>query len=287
MKKIIFTLLLVVFVLSSTSCFLGTNNLEEIELMFNSFNNSKDYVLLTHFQLVIKGEHYERSEIKYNGKETNIVFLDEDGFYSYTFNEPNLRVEFLYTTYKDFETIELGKTTLPREIVNSFYGDNCFWFRINDPSTDEFNQVYYCWNIVNKTGKIIDDVNDNYEYSLDNNRTKDYTLTYQSKMINSTLEIVDNNTGTKKIIDKSTLKTFEEGSKIIKSNSSTYFSPEQTYVIGDDVYFVSGFGVGILSESHYYYIVKWNFTTEKCTFITSVCFDYYQEWVDDMIIITK
>lgn len=287
MRKIIFFLLLIIIVFSSASCYPGRNDPEEIESMFNSFNNSTDYILLTCFQLVVNGKHYERSEIKYNEKNTTILFLDESGFYSYTFNRTDLRVEFLYTTYNDFETTKLGETTLPTKISNSFYGDNCFGFRIDDPSTDKFKQIYYCWNTQDKTGTLVDDVDEDYEYSSDNNRSKDYTLNYRSRLFGSSLSIIDNNTGTKKVIDKSILKTFEEGKKIKKSNSGTTFSPEHVYIIGDDVYFVSGFGVGIFSEPHYYYIVKWNFNTEECTFITSIRFDLYQEWVDDMIIINK
>ncbi|MBQ7760943.1 MAG: hypothetical protein IJ400_02695 [Clostridia bacterium] len=287
MKKTVLILLLVVFVFSSTSCYPGANNPEEIELMFNSFSHLDDYVLLTHFQLVVKGEYYNRSEIKYNEKETNIIFLDENGFYSYTFSKSDLFVEFLYTTYDDFVVTKLGEATLPAKIINSYYGDDCFWFRIDDPSTDEFKQIHYRWNTLDKTGSIVENVDDNYEYSPNNNRTNDYTFNYQSKIFDKVLEIVDNDTGIKKTIDKSILKSFEEGRKISESNSSTIFSPEQIYVIDDDIYFVLGFGVGVLSEPHYYYIVKWNFNTEECTFITSTCFDYFQEWVDDMIIINQ
>ena len=37
----------------------------KIDNMFNSFNHSENYVLLTHFELVIKDTHYDRKEIKY------------------------------------------------------------------------------------------------------------------------------------------------------------------------------------------------------------------------------
>lgn len=286
MKKIIVILMLVVM-LNFTSCSLITNDQKEIESMFNSFDKSQDYVLLTHFQLVVKGEQYDRSEIKYNGKETNIVFLDEEGFYSYTFDEADMKAELLYTVYNGFEVTELGEATLPSKVINSFFGDNCFCFRIDDPSVEEFKQVYYCWNIADKTGKIIEDVEDNYEYSLDRNRSKDYTFNYKSGITNNALEIVDNKSGVKKVIDESVLETFEEGRKINKFNSTVDFGPERAYAIGDDIFFVSGFGVKPSGKPHYYYIVKWNFTTEECTFVTSVRFDKFQEWVDDMIIISS
>ena len=242
---------------------------------------------MTHFELVVKGEHYERDKIKYNGKDTTILFLDEDGFYSYAFDKQTLSVEFLYTTYANFEVTKLGETTLHTRIIHSFFGDYCFWFRIDDVSLDEFGQVYYCWNIAEKTGSIVNDVERSYEYSIDNNRTKCYTFHHQNTLFDSILEITHNDTAVKKIIDNSILKTFEEGKQISESNSGTVFDPEQVYIVGDDVYFVSGFGVGPLAGRHYYYVVKWNFNTEECTFLTSVYFDYFQEWVDDMIIFNR
>ena len=289
MRFVICFLLIVAIMLSCVSCSLpfsvGQTTPEDVETMFNSFNKSEDYVLLTLFELVIKGEHYDRSEIKYNGKETNIVFLEEDGFYSYTYSAEDLLVELLYTTYDSFETTELYETELPSKMLDGcHYVDNCFWLRLDDPSTDKFKQIYYCWNVVDKTEKIVDE----FPYSVlsvDNNRTKDYTFIYHSGAFNNTLDIIDNDTGVNKIITKSILRTFEEGKQISRLNSSVVFAPKQVYVIGDDIYFTASVGIGFLADIQYYYILKWNFNTEECTFITSTRFDKFQEWVDDMIIL--
>ena len=81
------------------------------------------------------------------------------------------------------------------------------------------------------------------------------------------------------------MSTFEEGRQIEELKSATSFRGEQVYIIDDDIYFVLGFGVGFLADIQYYYILKWNFNTEECTFITSTRFDKFQEWVDDMIIL--
>lgn len=286
MKKFMLFLLVILIMFSFTSCF-EFSDPKEVEEMFNSFNHSDNYVLLTHFQLVVKGKHYERSEIKYNGKDTNILFLDENGFYSYAYNNTNLRVEFLYTTYDDFKVTELGEATLPNNIINSFYGDNCFWFRMIAPSDDKSKQVYYCWNTLDKTEKMVENVDDDYEYSPDNNRSKDYSFSYKSLFFIEELTIVNNETDVKKTINKSILKTFEEGREIRKFKSSTVFTARKAYVIDDDIYFVSSFGVDTFADNMYLYLVKWNFNTEECTFITSTCFDYYQEWVDDFIIINQ
>lgn len=290
MKKVISVLMVILFTVSCFSSCAGYEDPEEIAAMFDSFGKSENYVLLTCFELVIKGERYKRTDIKYKGESTYIVFLDEQGFYSYSYRDTDLCVKFLYTTYDGFKTTELGEAILPAEKIISFYRDNCFWFRMDDPSIEQFRQMYYCWDTVSKTGAAVDrdDVTKNYENSEDNGRTKDYTLDYHSGFFGgSRMEITENSTGTKKVIDRSVLKTFEEGRKIDDANSSTVFTPAQVYIIGDDVYFVSGFGVGFLGDPHYYYIVKWNFYTEECTYITSVYFDYFQEWVDDVIILQE
>jgi len=44
---------------------------------------------------------------------------------------------------------------------------------------------------------------------------------------------------------------------------------------------------GDVADHHYYYIVKWNFHTEECTYITSTYFDCFQEWVDDIVILQE
>ena len=284
MKKAFVSVVLILCMFFLTSCY---PDQEEVRIMFESFEQSDDYVLLTLEELVIGGVHYKRSEIKYNGKETTIVFLEQNGYYSYTYDEIDFHVEFLFTTYDDFNTVVIGETTLPNKEKNSFYADDCFWFRFYDSAKEE--QDYYGWSVIDKTPRIVDDFDHDYEYSEDNNRTKDYTLHHESKIYGSWHEITDNKTGEKKRLDKSVLDTFEEGRKLKEYyNAETvfspgqYFSPGQVYIIGDDVYFVAALYVGILEE--YRYVVKWNFNTEECEFITWTYFDFDQEWEDDFII---
>ena len=47
----------------------------------------------------------------YNGKLSNIVFLEQEGYYSYTYDEENLLVEFLYTEYVKFKVEKIGALT--------------------------------------------------------------------------------------------------------------------------------------------------------------------------------
>lgn len=269
-----------------SACYSSEKKLQEIQDMFNSFNHSSDYVLLTHFELVVSDKHYIRSDIKYNDKVQNIVFLEQEGYYSYTYDEDIFYVELLFTTYENFETKLLGTLNIPETIINASWFNNSFCFRMDDPEVKEFKPIYYCWNIMDKESYYLDTINGN-EYSIDNNRNGDYSLKRNSKVFNNTLEITNKKTSIKKVIDISILDSFEEGKKIKSAHRkfSYTFDPLQVYIIENDFYFVSAIGADFLGDSHYHYILKWNFETEECSYISTIYFDHYQEWVDDFIIL--
>lgn len=269
-----------------SACHSSEKKLQEIQDMFNSFNHSSDYVLLTHFELVVSDKHYIRSDIKYNDKVQNIVFLEQEGYYSYTYDEDIFYVELLFTTYENFETKLLGTLNIPETIINAFWFNNSFCFRMDDPEVKEFKQIYYCWNIMDKESYYLDTINE-IEYSIDNNRNGDYSLKRNSKVFNDTLEITNKKTSIKKVIDISILDSFDEGKKIKSAHRkfSYTFNPLQVYIIENDFYFVSAIGADFLGDSHYHYIIKWNFETEECSYISTIYFDHYQEWVDDFIIL--
>ena len=194
--------------------------------MLDSYEQAEDMVLLTCFELVVNGTHYDLDDIQYQGQQCNIVFLEEDGFYSYTEDAQNPRsVEFLYTSYETFETISLGTEILPSKIIHAFWGDDCFGFRMDDPNVDEFHQMYYIWNIQTKQATLAasDSISDDYERSKDSNRSARYSFAYTSKSFaGSYLEITDNESGITKKIDRSILKTFAEGKKIQKGRRYMY-----------------------------------------------------------------
>ncbi len=232
----------------------------------------------------MKDTSYDLSEIKYNDKQCNIVFLEQTGFYSYIYNRERSSVEFLFTYYDGFETRLLGEENLPSEIINSFFGDNCFWFRMHNPETDGFNQIYYSWNVDTHKIEIADsdDIARDYEYSIDNNRSKDYSFSHKSNFTDDILEITDNKTGVVKRIDKSVLNTFDEGRKILAIAPEYPFNISRVFERDGDVYFITFFEVDFLGDPSYYYIVKWNFETEECDFYTSLYFETFQKWIDDM-----
>ena len=286
MKKMVLAILCFALLISLSACGNPEHQKQEIALMFESFDNSENIILLTAFELVVNGTHYDLDNIKYNDQRCNIVLLDENGFYSYTYNQDTLSVEFLYTLYETFDTTSLGTEILPSEIINAFWGDNCFWFRMDDPDSEEFKQQYYSWCVDTKQVNIVasGSISDVYEYAKDSNRSARYSFTYTSKMLEDYLEITDQETGVTKKVDRSVLNTFEEGKKIEKANSSTVFNIAHAFEKDGCIYFASIFGVNPLGDPCYCYVYKWDFESEKSEFHTSIFFESYQEWVTDMYI---
>lgn len=286
MKKILVMFLCVGMLFSLTSCSYYEREKQEITLMFDSFDKSENNIFLTCFELVVNETHYNLDDITYNDQKCNIVFLEKNGFYSYTYSQDSLSVEFLYTLYGSFETTSLGVEILPSKIINAFFGNNRFWFRMDDPDTDEFQQMYYSWCVSTKQVDILDSdsISQNYEYSTDSNRSTKYSFSYTSKLFGDYLEITDVESGITKKIDSSVLNTFEEGKKIKKAKSGTIFNIQHAFEDNGTIYLASFFGVYPLAEPCYCYVFTWNFETEECEFYTSTCFETYPEWVTDMYI---
>ena len=286
MKKLLAAFLCCIMVISLSSCGYSEAKQNEIISMFDSFDKSQNCVILTEKLLVVRDTQYNLSEIQYNDKRCNIVLLEEDGFYAYTFDREELSVEFLFTYYESFESVLLGTETVPSNVINGFFADNCFWFRMNDPKTDEFNQIYYAWNVDTHQITIVDtdDLPQDFEYAKDNNRSKEYSFSYNSKVWNRSIDVTDNNTKITKTIDKSVLNTFEEGQKISRMRHMKLFDVAHVFERDGDVYFASFFEVGPLGDPCYYYVVKWNFETEECDFYTSFYFEEFQDHIYDMYI---
>ena len=100
MKKILNSVVCIVLVFSLSSCGNNESQKQEIASMFDSFDKSENNILLTCFELVVNGTHYNLGDIKYNERQCNIVFLEENGFYSYIHNQDNLSVEFCIPSMK-------------------------------------------------------------------------------------------------------------------------------------------------------------------------------------------
>ena len=283
MKKLLSFILCIAIIFSLTSCGYSEKKKQAALSTFESFEKSENFILLTCFELVIHGTRYDLDDIKYNGQKCNIVFLEEDGFYSYIYDQDSLSVEFLFTLYENFETTPLGTETVPSKIIDASFADNRFLFWMDDTRTDEPKKMYYSWCIDTEQPEFLDP-GAYYGLSLDSYRSERYSFSRESKFFGEYLDITDNETGVTKRIDKSILKTFDEGKQIRKTKNSTLFGISQVFEDNGDIYMVSLLGVGFLGDPCYCYVCKWNFETEKCDFYTYVYFDIWQEWVTDMYI---
>lgn len=290
MKKLVASILCLILAFSMSACYYSESEQEEIISMFDSFDNNKNFALLTYFELVVGDNHYDVNELKYDGKICNIVYLDKDGFYSVTFDS-DTEVNFLFTSYDDLEPVLLGEETLPSHISRNyvFFVDRCFGIKLRVGETEEPDSINYFWNV--DTHEITveesqDETNRMYNRSIDNNRSKDYSYKVPNGS-NHYIEITHNETGVTKRIDASVLNTFEEGKKIKKAYGllSLFFGADNVYEQNGDIYFVSYFEVGFLGDPSYYYITKWNFETEEAEIFTSVYFETFPEGVIDMCII--
>ena len=286
MKKILLILVCVVILFSSASCAYNERQSQAFASLFESFDKPENIILLTCHELVLNGTHYNLDDIRYNGKQCHIVYLEEDGFYSYVYAQDPLSVEFLYTLYETFEVTSLGTEILPEKIIHAFWDEDCFWFRMDDPTTEEFQQMYYSWNIHTKQATIVDSdrISNDVEGSIDSNRSTSYVFSYTSMPFGSYLEITDIQSGITKKVNHSVLKRFEEGQKIRKRNASTTFNISHVFEGNGTLYFVTLLGVNPWGDPCYCYVYTWDFETEACEFYTFVYFDSYQEWVTDMYI---
>ncbi|MBE6529271.1 MAG: hypothetical protein E7680_01545 [Ruminococcaceae bacterium] len=299
MRKLCCILLCIAMLFSMTSCFLFNEaKKNEAIALFESFPKSQNFILLTCKQLVVNDVHYDLSDIQYHGQRCNIVFLEEDGFYSYLYDWETLSVEFLFTRYENFETVSFGEDTLPAAIPGGsgegYFKDRCFCFILRDPEADHFKRICYSWNIDTAQKEIIDVDSLSYDYKLrcDNFRSENYSFLKNTETISSLwnpnpyIDVTNKKTGVTKRFDKNTLYGFDEGMRIKKIQKGTAPNIKDTvFEKNGDIYFASIFIMGDLShDPSYYYIVKWNFETERCEFFTSVFFEDYPEWISDLYI---
>ena len=291
MKKLLAILICIATLFSLTSCLASLENAmnekeQERLMMLESFPKKDGVILLTTFELFINDTHYKLDEIKHDGKICNAVLLEADGFYAYTFDKVTREVEFLFVKYEGFTANSLGTEILPSNIINAFFGDGCFWFRMDDPDMEKFGQMYFSWNIDTKESSRVNSeaIDKDYEYSKNNTRAGRYSYSYNSKIIGSFLEVTDNVTNVTKKATYKTLRSFDEGNKIADS-ADVSFNVSHVFEKDGKIFIASGNSIDFVGLSPYYYVYTWDFETEECEFYTYILFDGEQGSVIDMYII--
>ena len=252
---------------------------EEIRETFEALPHTDSYALVRYDRWIIRGETYELDDP---------LYLDETGFFSASYVlSPVPTISFYHTEFEDMERELLGSAPLPSPYSPSFlwYSDGNFYYRADTPRGEEGGYEYrtYRWNV---NDQVAVETDEDYPSAIAD-RESDYEFDFDGFIGFSTfrwykrVKVTEKSTGITKTVDKKTLKTFPEGKTIYRLESSERnFIAAARIISGDDIYFIFRFAVGIPvgQDVVYFYIVKWNFQTEECSFVATV--DAFESGVD-------
>ena len=253
----------------------------EVREMFDSFPITDGYAFRHAYEINLNGENLDVAGY--------VVSMDEKGFYSfrdyYSVDQEPL-ISFYYTKYDDLEPELLGEAALPSVCMVDvdFYGGTFYYdLQVLEPN-GKVVYYYYIWNVNDREAVRTDD----YRSELDELKKEPFSFSYTSpnrlpipsfttSRWMEKVEVTETGTGISKTVGKKILKSFPEGDRIYRAGSSeNALLARAHYISGDDIYFLFRFALGEPENSveYYHYIVKWNFRTEECTFVTTVneCF---------------
>lgn len=277
--------LMIALVLSSCSRYSEKEKQARME-MFESFEHSDQFIVQTKYQILVNEKKIEVEKIQYQGQQCEPIFLEAGGFYAYAYNADRTELNLLYIDYDNTQTELLNTFAIPSKIIGACYANHAFYFRVDDPDTAEFNQLYMIYDLHSKEIKRenVNDV-DVMEAAIDQNRSTDYQLEYHDSAFGSdSVTVTHKATGVTKKITKSALGTCEEGKLINRNQKIDSFDISRIFVKGNDFYVVSYFGLDSLGTPCFFYIWKWNFETEKAEYHTAIYFDTYPESIRDLYI---
>ena len=251
----------------------------EVREMFDSFPITDGYAFRHAYEINLNGENLDVTD--------SVVSLDDNGFWScrhfYT-EDREPAISFYYTKYDGLEPELLGTAALPSVCMVDvdFYGGTFYYnLQVSEPN-GKVVYYYYIWNVNDREAVRTDD----YRSELDELKKEPFSFSFSSPNRLPTfstsrwmekVEVTETGTGITKTVGKKILKTFPEGEQIYSAGSSeNALLARAHYISGDDIYFLFRFALGepVNSVDYYHYIVKWNFRTEECTFVTTVneCF---------------
>ena len=242
----------------------------EIEELFDSLPHTDSYALVRYSRWIVGGETYDELP-------GSTFYLDQNGFYTYSTSFKTVpTISFYYVKYEDMEPELVGTSILPSSFTpsNVAYYDGNFYFEATTQGEDGYSYRFFRWNPTDNETVETDDYR-----SFTTQTESDYDFDFVGYLGFSTyrwfkrVKITEKSTGITKTVGKKILKTFPEGKEIYRAGPSAgKFIATARLVSGDDIYFLFRFSVGLPDNGVdcYYYIVKWNFHTEECTFITTV-----------------
>lgn len=274
------------FILTILLCFslVSCTNFEEqqeIIDIFDSFESNNNYIFQTAFEFHLGKTIIPNSKLAYN--EQRCTFLTSTDTCAYGYCESEDRIT-AYIVCLDYETLVISlcdTVSLPSTLINASFYNNSFYFRTDDPSTEEFEQMYTVYDM--STKKISSCNTDDFIDLVERRDfSGDYEFEYPDLFVfgNLKTKIINTKTGETRKFSSKILKGCEEGKRILKlphrqTNLGTI--PSDIYVDDNDIYFLCLQSIGFLGYPSYYFIVKYNFETESIEYCSTIYFEDYPE----------
>ena len=292
MKKItsiLLVLLLCLLPFNLTSCFNSEEKIQEIKDTFDSFENSDQYILITPKEIHVGKQITKIADLKYENEPCHIIYTLENGAYAYACESASdLSVNIVFIEYDTFEIKLLSTVEIPSKIIIAEHYNNQLYFRMDDPKTEEVNQVYFVYDINTAQTHTIDtdDITVDFEKSADHSRSDVFTINSHMGFLRNYLRVTDKETGKSRKITNSQLTTCEEGKAIVKlgrinlgTGVTTAFEKDgDVYVL---YYYITD---GFLGDPCHCYIMKYDFDDNTMEYYTSIFFEKYPESACDLYI---
>ena len=215
LKRKLVTVVLAVCLLASgmISCTNSKEKQQRIIDTFNSFTNAKEFVLITNDDIRLGDTVIDRDRVQYEGTHCLFIFSEADGTWAYA-NGGEGKVNIVFFEYETETATLVDSITVPGGAFAAEQYGGEFYFRANDPDTEEFKQIYYVYDPDTRETRTVgtDDLPIDIEKSGDHNRSSLYTI--QSDMTSSMENklIVTNGDQTDTVYNAiNEGKTFEDG----------------------------------------------------------------------------
>ena len=290
LKRKLVTVVLAVCLLASgmISCTNSKEKQQRIIDTFNSFTNAKEFVLITNDDIRLGDTVIDRDRVQYEGTHCLFIFSEADGTWAYA-NGGEGKVNIVFFEYETETATLVDSITVPGGAFAAEQYGGEFYFRADDPDTEEFKQIYYVYDPDTRETRTVgtDDLPIDIEKSGDHNRSSLYTI--QSDMTSSMenkLIVTKKETGETKTVDSSILKTCDEGQTILSFTGHWNISNSTTAYEKDGDIYVAYFYItdGFLGAPCHIFIMKYDFDSHTAEYYTSVYYELFPESIIDLYI---
>lgn len=288
-KTILFMALICLLASCMVSCTNTHKKQREIIQAFDAFPNAEEYILITADEICVGNQMISGEKVQYEGTRCHIIHSEADGAWAYA-NGGEGKVNIVFFEYETETATLIDSITVPGGVIAAEQYGGEFYFRADDPDTEEFKQIYFVYNLETKETRTVatDALPIDIETSGDHNRSSLYTIQIAatSSMEECQMTVTKNETGEVKTIDNSLLETCEEGKAILA------FSPKRNisgctaaYEKDGDIYLAYLYITdGFLGSPCHYFILKYDFDSHTAQYYTSIYFQHFPESAYDLYI---